>query len=66
MTHETEAGRATDPDGRTVVLRAITFGHVLDGHPEMLDHVEAVSSSPHFHSPTIRRGGANDRPHRLP
>lgn len=50
---------AKNPDGRLIQIHASTWDHVLDGHPEMADHLNTVMETiakPEHREPDIRAG----------
>jgi hypothetical protein len=50
---------AHDPNGRRVVMLAGSWAHILDGHPELRDHLDSVMETvahPEHQEPDSRPG----------
>lgn len=59
MADDEKLTETRDRDGRTVVLLVRTWAHILDGHPEMLDHLGSVMETiadPEHREPDPRPG----------
>ncbi|MGH2899629.1 MAG: hypothetical protein ACRDMZ_13230 [Solirubrobacteraceae bacterium] len=59
MTDPVIVARTATPEGHEIVLRAVRWVKIIDGHPEMVDYLETILqtvSEPDYREPDLAAG----------